>query len=54
MAGLLIAYVSNWELALISSAMMPLVWIIGTIQMKFIAGFSSDAKVGIEKLNEKL
>jgi ATP-binding cassette, subfamily B (MDR/TAP), member 1 len=48
-AGLMIAYVSNWELALIASALMPLVWINGTIQMKFITGFSTDSKVCMRK-----
>ncbi|KAJ3700012.1 hypothetical protein LUZ61_003717 [Rhynchospora tenuis] len=48
-AGFLIAYVSNWELALIASTMFPLAWLSGFIQMKFIAGFSRDAKM---KYNE--
>lgn len=48
-AGLVIAWVSNWELALIALALIPLVWINATIQMKFISGFSKNSKVCIQK-----
>jgi ATP-binding cassette, subfamily B (MDR/TAP), member 1 len=44
-AGLVIAFVSNWELSLIILALIPLIGLNGWIQMKFIQGFSADAKV---------
>lgn len=46
-AGLVIAFVSNWELSLIILALIPLIGMNGYIQMKFMAGFSADAKVYI-------
>jgi ATP-binding cassette, subfamily B (MDR/TAP), member 1 len=46
-AGLVIAFVSNWELSLIILALIPLIAVNGYIQMKFMAGFSADAKVYI-------
>jgi ATP-binding cassette, subfamily B (MDR/TAP), member 1 len=44
-AGLVIAFVSNWELSLIILALIPIIGLNGWIQMKFIQGFSADAKV---------
>jgi len=44
-AGLVIAFISNWELSLIILALIPLIGLNGWIQMKFIQGFSADAKV---------
>lgn len=45
-AGLLIALLANWMLALIVIAVSPLLLIQGYIQAKFTKGFSADAKVG--------
>lgn len=45
-AGLAIAMAANWRLALIILALIPLVGLQGSLQMKFLAGFSADAKVG--------
>jgi len=43
--GLTIAFVSNWQLALVILALVPLLGMQGFIQMKFMQGFSNDAKV---------
>ncbi|RRT37205.1 hypothetical protein B296_00048069 [Ensete ventricosum] len=44
-AGLLIAFLANWQLALIIFALVPLLGLNGYVQMKFVQGFSKDAKV---------
>lgn len=44
-AGLLIAFIANWQLALIILALVPLLGLNGYVQMKFVKGFSKDAKV---------
>ena len=44
-AGLLIAFLANWILAFIVLALIPLIGLNGYIQMKFMKGFSADAKV---------
>lgn len=44
-AGVLIAIITNWRLALIILAVIPLVGLQGYLQMKFLKGFSADAKV---------
>lgn len=44
-AGLVIAFVASWELALIVLALIPLIGINSLIQIKFMKGFSGDAKV---------
>lgn len=44
-AGLAIALVACWQLALIFLALIPLVVINGYVQMLFIKGFTADAKV---------
>lgn len=44
-AGLLIAFIASWELALIVLALIPMIGINGYIQVKFLKGFSADAKV---------
>lgn len=43
--GLVIAFVASWELALVVLAMVPLIALNGYVQLKFMMGFSSDAKV---------
>lgn len=45
MAGLIIAFTANWKLALIILAVMPVLLVQGYVQMKFMKGFSADAKV---------
>lgn len=44
-AGLLIAFIANWQLSLIILVLLPLLGLNGYIQMKFLKGFSKDAKV---------
>ncbi|XP_040379796.1 ABC transporter B family member 21-like isoform X2 [Oryza brachyantha] len=51
-AGLLIAFISNWELSLIILALIPLIGVNGWIQMKFIQGFSADAKMMYEEASQ--
>lgn len=43
--GVVIAFVANWKLALMILVMVPLVGLQGYAQMKFLHGFSADAKV---------
>lgn len=45
-SGLIIAFTASWELALIILVMLPLIGINGYVQVKFMKGFSADAKVG--------
>lgn len=49
-AGLVIAFVANWMLALIVLVISPIIFIQGYLQTKFISGFSEDAKVSIQRL----
>ncbi|OEL38321.1 ABC transporter B family member 4 [Dichanthelium oligosanthes] len=51
-AGLLIAFISNWQLSLIILALIPLIGLNGWIQMKFIQGFSADAKLMYEEASQ--
>ncbi|KAL6333582.1 hypothetical protein AAG906_028767 [Vitis piasezkii] len=43
-AGLAISFTANWMLALVILAVLPLVGLQGYLQMKFMEGFSADAK----------
>ncbi|XP_021822002.1 ABC transporter B family member 4-like [Prunus avium] len=43
-AGLCIAFVANWQLALIILFMLPLLGVNGYFHFKFVKGFSADAK----------
>ncbi|KAK1297877.1 ABC transporter B family member 9 [Acorus calamus] len=47
--GLVIAMIANWRLALIVLVLLPLVGLQGFVQMKFLKGFSADAKVMYEE-----
>lgn len=44
-AGLVIAFVASWQLALIVLALVPLIGINGLVQARFVKGFSADSKV---------
>jgi len=44
-SGLLIAFLANWQLSLIILVLIPLIGLNGYLQMKFMKGFSADAKV---------
>ncbi|XP_021821988.1 ABC transporter B family member 11-like [Prunus avium] len=43
-AGFCIAFVANWQLALIILVLLPLLGLNGYVQVKFLKGFSADAK----------
>ncbi|KAJ4835573.1 ABC transporter B member 11 [Turnera subulata] len=47
-AGLVIAFTASWELALIVVALVPLIGVNGYVQVKFMKGFSADAKAMYE------
>ncbi|KAL2341081.1 hypothetical protein Fmac_009021 [Flemingia macrophylla] len=51
-AGLVISFTANWILAFIILAVSPLVLMQGVIQMKFLKGFSADAKVKYEEASQ--
>ncbi|XP_062096709.1 ABC transporter B family member 9 [Humulus lupulus] len=51
-AGLVIAFTANWMLALIILAVSPIMILQGTVQTKFIKGFSADAKVMYEEASQ--
>ncbi|KAL5718616.1 ABC-type xenobiotic transporter [Ranunculus cassubicifolius] len=51
-AGLVIAFAANWILAFIILAMVPFVAVNGYIQMKFMKGFSADAKMMYEEASQ--
>jgi len=46
-AGLVIAFVASWQLALIILVLIPLIGLNGFVQVKFMKGFSADAKVAL-------
>ncbi|KAJ1441010.1 P-loop containing nucleoside triphosphate hydrolase, partial [Sesbania bispinosa] len=50
--GLVIAFTANWILALIILAVSPLVIMQGCLQMRFLKGFSADAKVKYEEASQ--
>ncbi|XP_072958940.1 ABC transporter B family member 11-like [Typha angustifolia] len=51
-AGLVIAFASNWQLSLLILALIPLIGINGWIQLKFMQGFSADAKMMYEEASQ--
>ncbi|XP_058077338.1 ABC transporter B family member 11-like [Magnolia sinica] len=51
-AGLVIAFEANWQLALIILAMIPLMGLNGWIQMKFIKGSTANAKIMYEEASQ--
>nr|DAD48108.1 TPA_asm: hypothetical protein HUJ06_018045 [Nelumbo nucifera] len=51
-AGLIIAFSANWRLALIVLVLLPLVGLQGYAQMKFVKGFSADAKLMYEEASQ--
>ncbi|KAL3714525.1 hypothetical protein ACJRO7_006443 [Eucalyptus globulus] len=44
-AGLVIAFAASWQLALIVVVLLPLIFVNGYVQLKFMKGFSADAKM---------
>ncbi|XP_077217872.1 ABC transporter B family member 11-like [Tasmannia lanceolata] len=51
-AALVIAFQASWQLALIMLSMFPLLGINGWAQIKFMEGFSADAKVMYEQASQ--
>lgn len=51
-AGLVIAFDASWQLALIILAMLPLIGLNGYVQIKFMKGFSADAKMMYEEASQ--
>ncbi|KAJ7950463.1 ABC transporter B family protein [Quillaja saponaria] len=48
-AGLVIAFVASWQLAIIILVLIPLIGLNGYVQIKFMKGFSADAKMMYEE-----
>ncbi|KAJ9696844.1 hypothetical protein PVL29_008847 [Vitis rotundifolia] len=51
-AGLAIAFEASWQLALIVLALIPLIGLNGYVQIKFLKGFSADAKMMYEEASQ--
>ncbi|PIA60696.1 hypothetical protein AQUCO_00300306v1 [Aquilegia coerulea] len=51
-AGLAIAFSANWILAFIILVLLPLIGLNGYVQMKFMKGFSADAKMMYEEASQ--
>ncbi|KAF8387606.1 hypothetical protein HHK36_026259 [Tetracentron sinense] len=51
-AGLVIAFEANWQLALIILVLLPLIGVNGYVQVKFVKGFSADAKMMYEEASQ--
>ncbi|KAH0450718.1 hypothetical protein IEQ34_021410 [Dendrobium chrysotoxum] len=51
-AGVVIAFVANWKLTLVILVIVPLVGLQGYAQMKFLDGFSADAKIMYEEASQ--
>ncbi|XP_027350636.1 ABC transporter B family member 11-like isoform X2 [Abrus precatorius] len=52
LAGLIIAFTACWQLALIILVLVPLIGMNGYVQMKFMKGFSADAKMMYEEASQ--
>ncbi|XP_073049737.1 ABC transporter B family member 21-like [Primulina eburnea] len=50
--GLVIAFIANWQLALIVVGIVPLIGLNGYVQLKFMMGFSADAKLMYEEASQ--
>ncbi|WJX90822.1 ABC transporter B member 11 [Trifolium repens] len=51
-AGLVIAFVASWQLALVILALVPLLGLNGFLQVKFLQGFSNDSKKLYEEASQ--
>ncbi|KAK7382620.1 hypothetical protein VNO80_01564 [Phaseolus coccineus] len=52
LAGLIIAFIACWQLALIILVLIPLIGANGYVQTKFMMGFSKDAKMMYEEASQ--
>ncbi|KAF7146264.1 hypothetical protein RHSIM_Rhsim04G0106300 [Rhododendron simsii] len=51
-AGLVIAFTACWQLAFIVLALIPIIGVSGYVQLKFMQGFSADAKMMYEEASK--
>lgn len=51
-AGLAIAFAASWQLAFIILVLIPLIGLNGYVQIKFLKGFSADAKMMYEEASQ--
>ncbi|XP_030471502.1 ABC transporter B family member 4-like isoform X1 [Syzygium oleosum] len=51
-AGLVIAFEASWQLAFIVLVLLPLIFVNGYVQVKFMKGFSADAKMMYEEASQ--
>ncbi|KAH7842842.1 hypothetical protein Vadar_009709 [Vaccinium darrowii] len=51
-AGLVIAFTACWQLAFIILALVPLIGVSGYVQLKFMQGFSADAKLMYQEASQ--
>eukprot|EP00258_Populus_trichocarpa_P025336 XP_024441355.1 ABC transporter B family member 21 [Populus trichocarpa] len=51
-AGLVIAFSASWQLALVILVLLPLIGLNGFVQVKFMKGFSADAKKMYEEASQ--
>ncbi|XP_047325305.1 ABC transporter B family member 4-like [Impatiens glandulifera] len=51
-AGLIIAFLASWQLSLIILGLLPLIAANGFVQVKFMKGFSADAKAMYEQASQ--
>ncbi|XP_057864658.1 ABC transporter B family member 11 [Cryptomeria japonica] len=51
-AGIVISFTANWQLALLILAVIPLLGLQGFMQMRFMQGFTADAKVVYEEASQ--
>ncbi|XP_065859872.1 ABC transporter B family member 11-like isoform X2 [Euphorbia lathyris] len=52
LAGVIIAFTACWELSFIILVLIPLIGLNGYVQMKFMTGFSNDAKMMYEEASQ--
>ncbi|XP_027334212.1 ABC transporter B family member 4-like isoform X2 [Abrus precatorius] len=52
LAGLIIAFIACWQLAIIILVLIPLIGVNGYVQLKFEKGFSADAKMMYEEASQ--
>uniref|UniRef100_A0A0D6QS15 Uncharacterized protein n=1 Tax=Araucaria cunninghamii TaxID=56994 RepID=A0A0D6QS15_ARACU len=51
-AGIIISFTANWQLALLILAIIPLLGLQGYMQVKFMTGFAADAKLVYEEASQ--
>ncbi|KAI6672602.1 hypothetical protein NL676_000508 [Syzygium grande] len=51
-AGLIIAFATSWQLAFIILGLLPLIFVNGFVQVKFMKGFSADTKMMYQEASQ--